>query len=90
MIRYLTWSIGSVLILVAVAVIVFQSSDNNSSNQAVVEVDNNSNIINPLSVVSKAQIAYQIASMAGIYETIPVENQAESQSASQIFPLMTS
>lgn len=87
MIRYLTWSIGSVLILVAVAVIVFQSSDNNSSNQAVVEVDNNSNIINPLSVVSKAQIAYQIASMAGIYETIPVENQAESQSASQNIPL---
>jgi surface antigen len=85
--RYSTWSIGSVLLLIAVAVVVFQSSDNNSANQAVVEVDNNSNIINPLSVVSKAEIAYQVASMAGIYETIPTENSAESQSAAQNIPL---
>jgi len=77
----------AVLLLVAISLVVYKSSDNNLGNQAVIEVDNNSNIINPLSVVSKVQIAYQVASMSGIYETIPVKNQAESQAASQNVPL---
>ncbi len=86
-VRNSTFALLSVILLVGISTIVYQSSDNNLNKQSVVEVNNNSNIINPLSVVSKVEIAYQVASMTGIYESVAVSNQAESQSVSQNVPL---
>ncbi len=73
--------------LAVIGLIVRQSSQETSNNQSVVEINNNANDINPLSNVSKSQIAYQVASMTGIYESVPVENQAESQAVSQNVPV---
>jgi surface antigen len=75
------------LVLVTIGAVVFRSSDNSLNNQAVVQINSNFNTINPLSVVSKSAIAYQVASMTGIYESVPAANQAESQTASQNIPL---
>jgi surface antigen len=76
-----------VICLVGIGLIVRQSSQESSSSASVVEINNNSNDINPLSNVSKAQIAYQVASLTGIYEKIPAENTAESQAESQNIPV---
>lgn len=81
------YALISVISLIGVSIVVFQSSDNNRANQSVVQINNNSSIINPLSSVSKVEIAYQVASMTGIYETIAAANLAQSQSASQNVPL---
>ena len=73
--------------MIGIGVVVRRSSQETSNNQSVVQINTNSNVINPLSIISKTQIAYQVASMTGIYETVPVENLAESQAVSQNVPV---
>ena len=76
----------SLILLIVVGTIVRQSSEE-SNNQSVVAVNNNASVINPLSVVSKSEIAYQVASLTGIYETVAANNSAESQAVSQNIPI---
>jgi surface antigen len=87
LVRNSLYALLSVILLVSGSIIVYKSSDNNKSSQTVEQINNNSSIINPLSGVSKVEIAYQVASMTGIYEIIAVSNQAQSQSVSQNVPL---
>jgi len=79
--------VAGLIIFVVVGVIVRQSSNDTNKSQSVVEVNSNSNDINPLSTVSKSEIAYQIASMTGIYETVAADNSAQSEAVSQNIPL---
>ncbi|HUY53483.1 MAG TPA: LysM peptidoglycan-binding domain-containing protein [Candidatus Dormibacteraeota bacterium] len=80
-------SIVLVFALVFIGAITYRSSSSNLNDQAVVQVNSSTNTINPLSTVSTSAIAYQVASMTGIYESIPAANQAQSQAASQDIPL---
>ncbi len=80
-------SVVLVIVLVFIGSITYRSSNNSLNNQVAVQINNSSNTINPLSAVSTAAIAYQVASMTGIYEIVPAANTVQSQTASQDIPL---
>lgn len=83
-IRNISLSSG-VLILLLIVTFVIRNSNSMGNNYQVI-INNNAQSaqnINPLSSLTTAQIAVQVANMTGIYETISVTNQADSQTVSE-------